>query len=132
MWEWVKKTLHARWCVFIIAQRCFFVNKKGKFNSIKNFRLPLQLDLLARVGGIVDGLHHAGGDDDLIDVGGKLLTGADATDEAVDLILEHIDGTKMILMTEFGDNPFPVFSLPLWDKSTIYFCKTLAVRSSIS
>ena len=55
-----------------------------------------KIDFLALVGGIVHRLHHAGGDDSLVDMGRKLFAGADAADEAVDLVLEHI------VRSEFG------------------------------
>ena len=50
-----------------------------------------QIDFMSRIGGVIDCLHHAGSEDDGIDMGGKLLAGADAADEGVDLVLEHID-----------------------------------------
>ena len=38
----------------------------------------------------VNGLHHLGGDNDGVNVGGQLLAGFDAVDKAVNLVLEHL------------------------------------------
>ena len=53
------------------------------------YALLCKHDLLALFGGVIHRLHHSCGDNCLVDVRRKLFAGLDATDEGVDLVLEH-------------------------------------------
>lgn len=56
------------------------------------YKLLIQNQFPVLIGGVVQRLHDARGDDRGIDVGGQLFTGLDAADEGVDFLLEMILG----------------------------------------